>query len=432
MARNFGATNGIGTGDSVTTSLTTHATLRTWSWWVKPRATANGEHWNKGNGVEAVSSSASQGLVFKRALTTGYEWRYTAPSTGVWTHILITYNQDAPLTAPIVYYNGVVQTNQSTVTATGAAQTSALQVVVGNRAAADRSYDGTLAEFAIWDRTLTFAEIQALASRVSPLFFPVCLSEYIPLDVPTLSKVRPLWLPAVVGTKPAPHPFRTNAPVTRYHPYFTQLPAAAAYTLDAAAGSYAISGADTINIAARILNAAPGTYAVSGLNSLLVSQRILNAATGSYVVTGADALLVAQRMIAAGAGSYLITGADALLVTARVLNAAPGSYAITGADAILLYTPISAPTDFDLLAEPGVYAITGANALELATRIINVEPGAYAITGANAQDIAARALDAEPGSYDVSGASATLLYTSLTPPSGAILREKRKWRRGSA
>ncbi len=202
--------------------------------------------------------------------------------------------------------------------------------------------------------------------------------------------------------------------------------------LAAAAGSYTITGQDAQLFAARILNAAPGTYAVSGLDSLLVAQRALDAATGSYIVTGADALLVAQRMLAAGAGSYLITGADALLVAARMLDAEPGSYAITGADAILLYTPLSPPTEFDLLAEPGVYAITGADALNLATRIINAAPGAYAVTGANAQDIAARTLDAEPGSYDVSGASATLLYTSLTPPSGAILREKRKWRRGSA
>jgi hypothetical protein len=404
MARNFGATNGIGTSDSVTSSLTTHATYRTWAWWVKPRSTANGEHWNKGNGVEAVSSSATVGLVFKRLLTGTYEWRYTAPTVGVWTHALLTYNQDDPLTAPIVYYNGVVQTVQTTVTSTGAATISALQVVIGNRAAADRAYDGTIAEFAVWDRILTFAEIQMIARRVSPLFFPVSLSEYIPLDVPTLSKVRPLWRPAVVGTKPAPHPFRPNAPVRSYRHYFTS---PAQYTLDAAAGSYTVSGQGTDLFAARILNAAVGTYAVSGLDSLLVSQRILNAATGSYVITGADALLVAQRMLAAGAGSYLITGADALLVAARVLNASPGSYAITGADAILLYTPVGA---FDLLAEPGVYAITGANALNLAARIIN----------------------AEPGIYNVSGVDATLLYTSLTPPTAGGLREKRKWRRGSA
>ncbi len=222
MARNFGATNGIGTSDSVTSSLTTHATLRTWAWWVNPRATANGEHWNKGNGVEAVSSSAAVGLVFKRLLTGTYEWRYTAPTVGVWTHVLITYNQDDPLTAPIVYYNGAVQTVQTTVTSTGAATISALQVVIGNRAAADRAYDGTLAEFAIWDRILAFTEIQMLAKGVSPLFMPVELSEYIPLDVPTISKARPLWLPAVVGTKPAPHPFRANAPITRFRPYFLE------------------------------------------------------------------------------------------------------------------------------------------------------------------------------------------------------------------
>jgi hypothetical protein len=241
MARNFGATNGIGTSDNVTSSLTTHATYRTWSWWVNPRSTANGEHWNKGNGIECVSSSATSGFIFKRALSTTYEWRYTAPTVGVWTHIVVTYNQDAPTTAPIVYYNGAVQTNQTTVTATGAAQTNTTPVVIGNRAAADRAFDGTLAEFAIWDRTLTFAEIQMLARGASPLSFAVALSEYIPLDVPTISKVRPLWRPAVVGTKPAAHPKRIIGPKSA-KVYFTQ--AAASGGLSAtlgpdALGSYA-------------------------------------------------------------------------------------------------------------------------------------------------------------------------------------------------
>ncbi len=221
MARNFGATNGIGTSDNVMSSLNNHATYRTYSWWVKPRSTANGEHWNKGNGLEAVSSSATVGFVYKRSLTSGsYEWRYTAPTVGVWTNAALTYNQDDPLTAPIVYYNAVVQTVAATIPQTGTASVDANYYVIGNRVAADRAYDGTLAEFAIWDRILAFTEIQMLAKGVSPLFMPVALSEYIPLEIPTLSKARPLMLPAVVGTKPAPHPFRANAPVTRLRPYY--------------------------------------------------------------------------------------------------------------------------------------------------------------------------------------------------------------------
>ncbi len=223
MARNFGATNGIGASDNVMSSLNNHATYRTYSWWVNPRATSNGEAWNKGNGLEAVSTSAANGFVYKRSLTSGsYEWRYTAPTVGVWTNVVLTYNQDDPLTAPIVYYNAVVQTVQTTIPQTGTASVDANYYVIGNRVAADRAYDGTLAEFAIWDRILAFAEIQRLAKGVSPLFMPVDLSEYIPLDVPTISKVRPLMLPVVVGTKPAAHPFRANAPITRFRPYFLE------------------------------------------------------------------------------------------------------------------------------------------------------------------------------------------------------------------
>jgi hypothetical protein len=80
-----------------------------------------------------------------------------------------------------------------------------------------------------------------LARGASPLSFAVALSEYIPLDVPTISKVRPLWRPTVVGTKPVAHPKRIIGPKSS-KVYFTQ--AAASGGLSAtlgpdALGSYA-------------------------------------------------------------------------------------------------------------------------------------------------------------------------------------------------
>jgi len=205
MARGFNATLGTTTSDRVATTLVSHSVLRTWSWWVNPRVLGNGEHWNRANGIEAVSSSASQGLVFKRNSSGGtYEWRYTAPTIATWTNVIVTYDDGNFTTAPIVYYNGVVQTVQTTVPAVGTATVDTTNVfVIGNRLAADRAYDGQLAEWAVWDRILSAGEAITLA-HFSPLFLPQSLVEYVPMirDNTSLKNAAPTLTGALVQ----PHP----------------------------------------------------------------------------------------------------------------------------------------------------------------------------------------------------------------------------------
>ncbi len=213
MARGFNVTVGTATTDRIASVLTSQSTLRTWSIWANRRADANAEYWNKSNAAtEALSASIVSGVVFKRGLSvSGSEWRYTPPATGVWTNILVTYDAGNPATAPFVYFNGIAQTVQSTVVGSVSANTDANPMIVGNRAAADRAFDGSLAEFAVWDRILAAAEIAAVGSQNSlyggrsALLFPTGLVEYIRMDDnPVTSWVT--TAPTVTGALQTTHP----------------------------------------------------------------------------------------------------------------------------------------------------------------------------------------------------------------------------------
>jgi len=205
MARGFNTTVGSGTTDKISSVLTAHGTTRSWSIWANRRANVNSEHWNK-NSVEALTASSTLGAVFKRAMTSGtYEWRYTGPATGSWANIIVTYDSSTPTTAPIVYFNGVVQTVASTVTQTGTASTNASVYDIGNIAASTRCFDGQLAEFAVWNRILTQLEATAIGTNKKSARFIAGLVEYIPMtDSPVTSWIT--TAPTVVGTLSTTHP----------------------------------------------------------------------------------------------------------------------------------------------------------------------------------------------------------------------------------
>lgn len=157
------------------------------------------------------------------------------------------------------------------------------------------------------------------------------------------------------------------------------------------------------------IDAASGSYTLTGAAAELLAQRNVDAQSGSYALTGADATLASQRFVDAETGSYALTGSDGTLVAARVLNAEAGAYTLTGADA-----EFSAPGQtFAIEANAGSYAITGADASLTAQRFVNAEAGAYSLTGSDATLISQRALNAEAGSYTLTGADASLGIAGL-------------------
>ena len=112
-------------------------------------------------------------------------------------------------------------------------------------------------------------------------------------------------------------------------------PAANAYTLAAASGSYALTGSAATLKATRLLPAASGAYALSGSAANLSRGFTMAAASGAYALTGSDAGLRATRTMAAASGAYALTGSDAALLSARRLAAESGAYSLDGANAAL-------------------------------------------------------------------------------------------------
>lgn len=133
-----------------------------------------------------------------------------------------------------------------------------------------------------------------------------------------------------------------------------------AYTLDAAAGTYALSGAAAGLRAARRITASAGAYTLSGSAAVLRRGVRLAADAGSYAVTGSAALLRAARTVVALAGSYTLTGTAAGLRRAVMLAAESGVYTLTGATALLRAAR-------RLVAAAGSYVLTGTAATLVAS-----------------------------------------------------------------
>lgn len=177
------------------------------------------------------------------------------------------------------------------------------------------------------------------------------------------------------------------------------------YSFGADAGSYAVTGADSIELAVQQLTAILGDYAVTGSPATLLATRVLAADAGSYAIAGPDITTGLARAVSADAGAYTVTGADATEIADRLVVAGPGSYALTGADITVLTARV-------IVTTAGVYAITSADAnlVVLSPNAISTEIGGYTISGAPATVIADRVLSADAGSYAIAGADASLVH----------------------
>lgn len=90
----------------------------------------------------------------------------SAFSLNTWTHIAVTYDASLDTNDPIIYVNGVVQSvSVSSGTATGQFDgISGGSGFVGNRSSADRTFEGQLADVAVWDSVLLTNEIKSIYS----------------------------------------------------------------------------------------------------------------------------------------------------------------------------------------------------------------------------------------------------------------------------
>lgn len=128
-----------------------------------------------------------------------------------------------------------------------------------------------------------------------------------------------------------------------------------AYSMDALAGSYAVSGAAATFLNNRAIAATAGAYTITGVSAATLATRVLPTAIGTYAVSGASALTTAQRVVLANAGATSITGANAFLTRGVSFDATAGTVLITGAPTSLMAARV-------LVTSSGAYTILGSSA----------------------------------------------------------------------
>ena len=172
---------------------------------------------------------------------------------------------------------------------------------------------------------------------------------------------------------------------------FYSIPAAAAFTMVADSGVYALAGS-AISPGIK-MPAASGVYAKTG--SAIAPKISMPGASGTYNVVGSD-ILPAIKM-PADSGVYSLVGSAAL--TQIGMPAAFGLYNLAGS-AIL--------TKIGLPAASGVYALVGSDTNLLKGFVLLAESGVYNLVGS---DIAIDfIMVAESGVYAITGSSATLIH----------------------
>lgn len=219
MARTFN-----GTTDLITTTLTAHAVQRTYfvrAWQTGLGGGSLGRMFEKrvaGVQVEVLRTGGAAGAwEYTRTWTGESRWSFTTPSSGAWHSVVLTYDSGSAANDPVVWLDGASVTVTTVTRGTTAVTDNTDAYVIGGRTPTpSRTWDGNLAEFAVWDRILSNDERTALDKGFSPLFLPG-LVEYVPLwrDVVSFKNAQPTATGTTVATV-APYPLilRATSPVS--------------------------------------------------------------------------------------------------------------------------------------------------------------------------------------------------------------------------
>jgi len=131
---------------------------------------------------ENDSGDAGWGAVFKVKWSGGDgAWSVAYPTNGIWYDYVVTYDGSSTANDPIIYRDGSSVTITERAAPSGTLPINQTTLVIGNRIADDLTWDGRLAEFAIWNRVLTSTEANQIGVGNSPLLIPGGLIFYSPL-----------------------------------------------------------------------------------------------------------------------------------------------------------------------------------------------------------------------------------------------------------
>jgi len=204
MARGFGSTFGAGSTDKISSSYSTTASAQisqcAWFWVNGAGGASSGMLMDfmgsalAATGLEMNGGAGSMKFTVPFATTTGV-FTWTAPSTGAWHHIVLTYDGSSTANKPTVYIDGSSVSVTVSTTPAGSLNVGG-SGLIGNSNSGGHNWDGKIAETGYWNGSLLAAsEAAALARGIAPLFVRrAALSLYLPLL--GVSSGEPDWGPA--------------------------------------------------------------------------------------------------------------------------------------------------------------------------------------------------------------------------------------------
>jgi len=212
MARGFNTTLGVATTDRIVTTLTTNAAQRSYSIWAYWRGAGGGgipqmfmKPWTIGFQWKDSLNVVQFGYGFS---TTPGDWTVPEPSHDAWHHFLVVYDSSSVSNNPVIYIDGVSQTVTETRTPVGTADTHTEAFYIGNQDNLAACFDGSLAEFAVWNALLTSGNATSLAAKTLPTAIgsPVCYFRIFGDDSPETDATGNGYTGTVTGTAKTAHP----------------------------------------------------------------------------------------------------------------------------------------------------------------------------------------------------------------------------------
>jgi hypothetical protein len=167
-----------GMNDHVITNLTAHYSQTTFSAWIYPRSSGEGnlgrifdKRENLGTEAFFLSMSGSDRLLLQRnfSLTSG---RWEAPagsiSLNTWSHVVVTYDSSLTSNDPNIYINGLLVPAVELSAPTGTVVTNSDKYIIGNRGDTTRTFNGSIDEPRFHSRALSVSEIWDLYQLGNP------------------------------------------------------------------------------------------------------------------------------------------------------------------------------------------------------------------------------------------------------------------------
>lgn len=216
MSIGFGTALGVAATDRIDAGLNTHSTQRTWAFRVT-RNGAGGGSFGRFLSKGATNAALSENFAWNSTFSLIAFTRARATTSGTWTipgtegvntpyNIVFAYNSANASNTPVVWVNGsLVTPTLRTTTPTGAAITDTANYFIGNTQPGDRVWDGTVAEVAIWNESISPDLAIAISKGFAPLIWRPNLVYYNPL-IRTPQDLIGGRSQVVTGTAVRPHP----------------------------------------------------------------------------------------------------------------------------------------------------------------------------------------------------------------------------------